>query len=148
MIGTEIVVLLAFVSRFSLDRRLTDLKEEISQKQAILEANSDFEREFRGLQEKLANVKKLSTDQAKPFEVLTLFQSLLPPDVYLESFELANNKIKTGAVAGTTEGFSRFLANVQSSKQISNIDIGSIKKTALKGIQFEFTALIGGAKPR
>ena len=32
MIGTEVVVLLAFISRFSLDRKLTDLKEEISQK--------------------------------------------------------------------------------------------------------------------
>ena len=28
MIGTEIVVLLAFISRFSLDRKITDLREK------------------------------------------------------------------------------------------------------------------------
>src|SRR3989344_3425468 len=40
MILTEIIVLLAFISRFSLDRKLTDLKEEITQKQAIIETNT------------------------------------------------------------------------------------------------------------
>ena len=44
MIGTEIVVLLAFISRFSLDRKLTDLKEEIGQKQQILLANTSRKR--------------------------------------------------------------------------------------------------------
>ena len=39
MIGTEIIVLLAFISRFSLDRKLTDLNDEVSQKQAIIDAN-------------------------------------------------------------------------------------------------------------
>ncbi len=42
MIGTEVIVLVAFISRFSLDRKLTDLREEIAQKQIILEANADF----------------------------------------------------------------------------------------------------------
>ena len=43
MITTEIMVLLAFISRFSLDRKNTDLTEEVTQKQAILEANTSFE---------------------------------------------------------------------------------------------------------
>ena len=47
MIGTEIVVLLAFISRFSLDRKLTDLKEEVGQKQEIIEANLPFEGEVQ-----------------------------------------------------------------------------------------------------
>jgi len=146
MIGTEIVVLLAFVSRFSLDRRLTDLKEEIAQKQAILEANQDFEKEFRGLQDKLANIKKISAEQKKPIEALATLQSFLPPDVYLQTFELSADKLKADAVAGTTEGFSLFLSYLQSSKQFANIDIGSIQKTPLKGIQFQFSAVVGGAR--
>ena len=63
MIGTEIVVLLAFISRFSLDRKLTDLKEEITQKQAILEANSDLETTIRALQNHIDNVTMILKDQ-------------------------------------------------------------------------------------
>src|SRR3989344_871361 len=80
MIGTEIVVLLAFISRFSLDRRLTDLKEEISQKQAILEANISLEQDIRLLQDTLGKIKLTTTNQSAPLDALTLLQAVLPSD--------------------------------------------------------------------
>src|SRR3990172_5565317 len=116
MIGTEIVVLLAFISRFSLDRKLTDVNEEIAQKQAIIEANADFEKDIRALQEQLKKAKTLITAQSKPINVLSDMQTMLPADVYLESFEIANNKVTVNAIAGTTQGFSQFLTNLSSSK--------------------------------
>ena len=50
IICTEIIVLLAFIYRFSLDRKITDLNDEIEQKSAIIAANSNFEEQFRNLQ--------------------------------------------------------------------------------------------------
>src|SRR5690349_13458879 len=72
MIGTEIVVLLAFISRFSLDRKLTDLKEEVAQKQEIIEANLPFEQDVRDLQDKLSKIKTLKT---QPFNALAILTS-------------------------------------------------------------------------
>lgn len=140
MIGTEIVVLLAFISRFSLDRKLTDLKEEISQKQAILEANKDLERDIRELQDKLVKLRQSMTNQSAPLDTLTLLQSLLPPDVYVETLDVAGDRLSANAIAATTRGFSQFLVNLQSAKQFSRVDIGDIKKTLLTGIEFKFTA--------
>jgi len=111
MIGTEVIVLLAFISRFSLDRKLTDINEEIAQKQAIIEANAPFEREIRALQDQLVKMKALLSDQAKIPEILSLMQSALPPDVYLGTLSVNNNKLSASAVAGTTAGFSQFLVN-------------------------------------
>src|SRR3972149_8842018 len=68
MITTEIVVLLAFISRFSLDRKNTDLTEELTQKQAIIQANLEFERDIKSLQINLATAKKLIAEQSKPTE--------------------------------------------------------------------------------
>ena len=144
MIGTEIVVLLAFISRFSLDRKLTDLNEEIAQKQAIIEANADFEKDIRSLQEQLTKVKSLITVQTKPVNILTEMQSMLPADVYLESFEIANNKLTVNAIAGTTQGFAQLLANISSSSNYTQLDIGDVTKQALIGIKFSFTAQIAG----
>ena len=78
MITTEIVVLLAFISRFSLDRKNTDLTEELGQKQAIIEANLDFERDIKSLQAHLTTAKILLADQAKPIEVVNILESLIP----------------------------------------------------------------------
>jgi Tfp pilus assembly protein PilN len=146
MIGTEIVVLLAFISRFSLDRKLTDLKEEVTQKQDIIEANLSFENDVRLLQNKLASIKTLSVLPINPFEILSLFQSLLPSGVYLQSLDLSKDILTVQATAGSTYAFSQFIANLQATKSLTAIDIGDIKRDPLLGIQFTFTARVVQAK--
>lgn len=146
MIGTEIVVLLAFISRFSLDRKLTDLKEEIAQKQAILEANKDLERDIRSLQDKLVKLKQTTNNQKLPLDTLVTLQSLLPSDVYVETLDVTTDRLSVNATAGTTHGFSQFLTNLQAAKQFSRIDIGDIKKSLLTGIEFKFTAYLSNKK--
>lgn len=139
MIGTEIVVLLAFISRFSLDRKLTDLKEEIGQKQIILQANQTFERELKLLQDKLGAVKTLLANQTEPVDRVTLFQQLIPQGVFLESYDSVQDRVTIAAIAGSTESFTQFLVNLQASPQIANVDVGDIKKQPLVGIQFKLT---------
>ncbi|OGG11625.1 hypothetical protein A2Z00_01010 [Candidatus Gottesmanbacteria bacterium RBG_13_45_10] len=147
MIGTEIVVLLAFISRFSLDRKLTDLKEEVAQKQDILEANASFEKDVRALQDKLARIKTLSQGQSTPVDVLVLFQSITPPGVYLDAFDLSNRGVSAQAIAGDTTSFSQFIANLQAANKLTNVDFGDIKRDPLLGIQFGLSAHIVGQKP-
>lgn len=148
MITTEIVVLLAFISRFSLDRKLTDLKEEIAQKQAIIEANIGFESEFRALQERIRTIKLLTTDQGRPRDILEELQRLVPPDVYFESMTLTDTSLTAKTTAATTAGFSQLLANLKESTLLRTIEVGDMKKNPLTGIQFQLTAIISkkGAK--
>ena len=63
IVSTEIIVLLAFIYRFSLDRQITDLNEEIEQKSAIVIANQAFEKSFRNLQSRVDQIAGLFTDQ-------------------------------------------------------------------------------------
>lgn len=142
MIGTEIVVLLAFISRFSLDRKLTDLKDEVTQKQDIIQANLPFETDVRSLQNKLAKAKALSSQSVDPISVLSSFQTLLPFGVYLKSFDLSKNVLTVQAIAGSTDSFSQFIANLEASQNLTSVDIGNIKRDPLLGIQFSFTATV------
>lgn len=148
MIGTEIVVLLAFISRFSLDRKLTDLKEEVTQKRAIIQANQSFESDIRSLQFQLTKIKDLFAEQRKPWDLFSRIQSYLPPDTVLESFELGGDKLSISAVSGSTEGFSIFLSRLQSDKTITAVDLGDATKEALTGIRFKLSAKIATAKPK
>lgn len=148
MIGTEIVVLLAFISRFTLDRRLTDLKEEIAQKQAILTANASFENDIRSLQNQLAKTKTLLTDQTKPLDILTALQTMVPNGVSFVSYDFGDNKLSIAASARDMQGFSQFLSNLQSNKYLASIEVGDVSKDQLQGIQFKFTAKVAGAKTK
>lgn len=146
MVGTEVIVLLAFISRFSLDRKLTDLKEEISQKQAILEANADLETNIRAFQSQLTQIKTILGTQSKPVDLVTFLQSILPPDVYFTSINIQKDKMIITATAGTTESFGAFFARLAGNKQIAKIDVGEVQKHALKGIEFKFTAQLANTK--
>ena len=147
MILTEVVVLGAFVSRFTLDRKLTDLKEEITQKQAIIEANVELETQIRSAQTRIDQVKKLIDGQAQPKNTLNLVESFLPLDVYLESLDIKQNALNAKATAKTTGGFAQLLANLKSLKELTSVGIGSIERTPLVGIQFDIKANIGPQKP-
>lgn len=143
MILTEVVVLAAFVSRFTLDRKLTDLKEEIAQKQAIIEANIELETQIRGTQARIDQVKKLLTQQSQPKTTLDLVESFLPLDVYVESLDIKQNTLSAHATAKTTSGFTQLLANIKAIKTLTNVDISSIQRTPLVGIQFDIKAHVG-----
>lgn len=143
MITTEIVVLLAFISRFSLDRKNTDLTEELTQKQAIIQANLEFEKDIKSLQARLATAKKIMVDQPKLVNVINIVETLLPADVYLESLELNGVTLRLKGTAGTTLGFSQFMSNVQATKDLQNVVVGDIKRVPSTGIDFQLTANIG-----
>jgi len=146
MIGTEIIVLLAFISRFSLDRKLTDLNDEVSQKQAIIDANRDFETEFRTVQDKLTKVQTLMDVPQTTGTALTTIQSLLPNDVHLDLLNIDNQRVVGEVVANTTSGFSQMVANLQAANIFSQVEIGEVKRSPTTGIQFTFTGSIATQK--
>ena len=141
MITTELIVLIAFASRFSLDRRLSDLKENITQKQEILEVNITLEKEIRNAQDKTNAIKLLLRDQPIPIETLILIHTLLPTGSYFDFLEINKNIITANAIAESTDSFTRFLSNFSSTDKLIGVKIGDVKKKS-SGIQYTFTANI------
>lgn len=146
MIGTEIVVLLAFISRFSLDRKLTDLNDEITQKQAIITVNQNIESRINSVNSQIAKIKALYKDQDEPLRVLDAFQTLLPPDVYLVSIDVTAIDLKVGAVAGTTTGFSQMINLISSNRTFTGVELGQVTKS-ITGINFQINAKIAIPTP-
>lgn len=142
MIGTEVIVLLAFISRFSLDRKLTDLREEIAQKKIILEANQQFENDFKHLQNTLSTVKTLVSAQEKPLVLFYEITSVLPPDVKILDYNGGTKSLDVRFSAGTTESFSSVLSGLQKIKTLSNIEIAEIRKDTITGTVFRIRAAI------
>jgi len=142
MIATEIVVLVAFVSRFSLDRKLTDLREEIAQKEIILTANQQFEHDFRIIQKKLEANRALIKKQSLSSDVLLLLQSLIPENITLTDFSVTETKLTFGASSLSTSAFSKLLSVMTSRSEFTNVEMTEVKKTPTKGIEFRINAVI------
>ena len=148
MVGTEMIVLLAFISRFSLDRKLTDLNESIEQKQMVIEANLPFERDIKMIQKKLESIETLIQLQEAPLEFLTLLKSILPQDVYIDSYSFTPNSMNIEATAASTVGFAVFINKIQQINKFIQIDVGEIHKDPLTGIAFQLSAKIAEKEPK
>lgn len=142
MVTTELVVLVAFFSRFSLDRHLTDLKEEISQKQVLLEANQQLEANIRETQERLKDTQVLISQQSSVPAAMTTLHTLMPQGIYLTSLTIDKNKITAKVIALTVRTFTQFFTNLQATKKLTNVELGQMEKKALTGITFTLTANI------
>jgi len=140
VIFTEFVVICAFLSRFYLDRKVADLYDEIFQKQAMVEAASEFEQEFRFLQKRLDLIQDLA-NQPNPDEVLKTVTLLLPDNVSLSEFNFSQEKIEIAAVASSSSVIGSFWRNLHEDKKFTDVRITEISKEKGKpGIKFALVA--------
>lgn len=142
IVGTELVVLLAFFSRFKLDRQITDLREQIAQKEAIVNYNQEFEQQVRGIQTQLNEIKIISQNQDLGVKILHFFEENIPKEVTIEKFSSSPNNISLSGSSLSTTAFIDFLARVRGSEKFSQVRLENVVKTEGGEINFSLVAEI------
>lgn len=126
VIITEMVVMLAFLSRFWLDARLTDLNELIKQKQTIISSQKDFEKEFRELQKRIAIFAALSKKEPKATTLIREISSRTPGGVLLSSLSIAEDKVLIRAIAESERSVAQFITNLESSDIYQSVILSGV----------------------
>jgi len=139
VIVTELIVILAFLSRFKLDRDLTDLYEEIKRKQAIIEATSDFEEEFRFLQKRLATIEELEKKQLATEGIVEELSFLIPLDVSLTELAIKEKEVSLTATALSEQGLASFLNNLKASTKFERVVLSDVSLGTKKGVGIQFS---------
>ena len=127
VIITEIIALSAFVYRFSLDRRLVDLRNEIKQKQTIVAAQSANEEKYRNLQDRIALASNFSNFSEERHKIITDVLNLTPQGITLNSLALDKDKINIDANVQNVSSLSLFVNSLKNYPKIDTISIGSIE---------------------
>lgn len=140
VVFTELIVILSFLSRFKLDRDLTDLNEAIARQKAIILSYGDLEDNVRYAQERLELVR-LQESSIPPQEVLDMFSQILPADIRLEQMNMDGQTVKLAAIALSPQSFARFINNLSRHDLINNVTLGGVSSQD-EGltILFELTA--------
>ena len=128
IICTEIIVLLAFIYRFSLDRKITDLSDEITQKTAIIEANQQFEQQFRYLQNRVNQIGTLFTHQDTPIQILRHLEQITPIGITFTAFSFSKDAVGIDAQAATDGSLNLFLTQLKNSSVLTHINLTSVTK--------------------
>ena len=124
VIVTEMIVMIAFLSRFWLDAKNTDLTELVLQKQAVIAASSDFEKEFKFAQKRLAIFSELAVDKGILSDTLDTVTKRLPPDVFLNSiFFTQEGLINIAGLSPSERSIQQFTVDLGASDQIESVKL-------------------------
>ncbi len=139
VIFTEMLVILAFFSRFKLDRDLTDINEEIKQKQAIIVSSSEFEKNFRLLQKRIETIENLRKSQLEATDILESLSSYTPLDVIISDLTISDNQVSLTATSLSEGGLGQFLKKLKNSDKFEKITLSQIFTGTEKelGIKFQ-----------
>jgi Tfp pilus assembly protein PilN len=122
VIVTEMLVMAAFLSRFWLDARNSDLNESIEEKVALISAVSDSEQEFRSAQKKIEVFSGLNQEPQQAERLHSLI-SFLPSEVTLTTVGVNENSIQVSGVSASEQGIAQYLTNLQSQEQFAKVEL-------------------------
>ncbi len=125
VIVTEMIVMGAFLSRFWLDAQNSDLTEAIDIKSAQIEAQSDFERNFRSIQKKISIFKALETSAASTSK-FSLIASKLPQEIILSGISADEKSTQIKGTSATELGIAQFIANLKEEKSFKSVKLTSL----------------------
>ena len=136
IVFTELIVIIAFISRFWLDRKSADLSEVVRQQKAILDSTALFEKDFNLVQQKLKIIKEFYGGIPQYDQKLSTLADSTPPDIVFETLSISKdlkiNRIIVNASAFALKESSivDFLTNLTVNPEISTVNIRTIEKKA------------------
>ncbi len=137
VIFTELVVIFSFATRFTLDRRVTDLNDSIFQKESVIKSYGDLEDKVRLTQfqiEQYQQVEQLS-NLADIFPILS---AITPQDVRLDNLVIKPASVSLEGTTLTQSSFNTLINNIQLSGKFFNVTVDRIESDQEKnpGIHF------------
>jgi Tfp pilus assembly protein PilN len=141
VISVEMVVMIAFLSRFYLDAKSADLIDSITQKQAVIASYQKFEEQFRSTQNKLKSFVKFTGNSAVTTPLVNDISSKIPSNITLTELNVNGEKLELTAFALDESSASNFINNLNSSNLLTNISLTEVtQKQGIQGIFFTITA--------
>lgn len=119
------IVILTFLSRFTLDRQLTDLNEAILRKQALIESYGDLEPRVREVQKKTEFIRQLKSR----IQVLELFDFLdqnAPESITFDNLSIRPEGFSLEAVALSATDMSSFVTALKTDPRFLGVSLDKV----------------------
>lgn len=123
VIVTEIIVMIAFLSRFWLDAQNTDLNDDIKEKAAVLTASKNFEREFENTQKRLEIFSELTKNEGVYADILKTVVSYLPTDLFLTTVIFEEGSLQIEGSTPNEMSIQQLIVNLSSTGKFSDIGL-------------------------
>ncbi len=142
VIITEVVAVIAFIYRFSLDEKIVELHSTIKQKQNIVSVLKNDENTYRNLQDRIALAANFSTASLKSNQIITDIANLIPNQVRINNLNLNKDRINISANVISVFPLANFIDLLKSYHGIKSISIDNIENKPSVGLSIDISAVL------
>jgi len=139
VIVTQLVVVGAFLFRFGLDRKLTNLRKSIDEELANIHSYESIEDKYRVMQSRVRFLSPVVKEQEKKKAIFDSLVKLTPQDVWYQQVSIGNGSVNLNAYSASLNGFSRFIKLLQQSEDFRSITVGGVSSGSRADSQLEFS---------
>jgi Tfp pilus assembly protein PilN len=138
VIITQLVVMGAFLYRFTLDRSLTDLRKSIAKQVAVVKSYEQIEKDYILIQKRVIQAKSAIETEDVVINTLGELLRITPTEVWFDRVNLTPTTMTLTAYAASLPGFAQFLTGVQNDPLFNGVRIGKLESSKTKGAQIQF----------
>lgn len=142
IIVTEVVAIMVFIYRFSLDEKLVELHSSIKQKQNMISVLRNDENKYRDLQDRIALAATFSAKGARVNQTIADIVSLIPSQVRINELILNKDRINIAVNVTSVSSLANFIDPLKSYPGIKSISIDNIENKPSVGLSVDITALL------
>lgn len=138
VIFTELVVIVSFATRFSLDRQVTDLNGSIHQKQIIIDSYGELEQNVRDAQKKIDSYLQVQ-QTVNISDAFGAISQVTPQDIKLSTLTVLPNTITFTGSSPSSVSLNLLINNLQFSPNFTNVVVDRIQTKSDQTPGFTFT---------
>jgi hypothetical protein len=142
VILAEIITVIAFIYRFSLDAKLVNLHSAIKQKQNIVLGFKNDEIKYRNLQDRIAWAATFSEKGIKSNQTIKDILGLIPSQVKINDLTLNNNQVNIAADVESISSLSDLIDSLKKYNGIKSISIDNVENKPSIGLSVDITTII------
>lgn len=148
IIGTQIIVLLAFFSRFKLDQELSDLHTKIDEKVNIIETLSPIEQNTRKLQNKIQILANLESSRSLYLQIIKDLAKETANEIVIGQLIFNQNQLLINGKSGTNVAFSNLLSFLRKNDSFSQITLEEVSRNKDDSLSFKISLQIQQNLPK
>ncbi|MCL5746850.1 MAG: hypothetical protein M1277_01030 [Patescibacteria group bacterium] len=143
VIVTELIALSAFLYRFSLDRKLSDLRDQIKQKQAVVDLLKNNENTYRNLQDRLSEIALLGDSAVTKAKIIKNIISLVPYGFFIDTITESSSSIMVSGHATSSQALLVFIDRLKNYQYTDSVNLTNIEnKTAQASLAVTISVLL------
>jgi len=140
VILTELIVIVAFASRFKFDRDLNDLIEERERQLIILESYSTVEANLKLRQAQIGLAQSVVASQTNPEAFLQTLEGSLAPNLKFEQIQIASDSAKLTGQSLTDLAVAQLTTVLIKSPDLESLSLDHFGNSQSGGLEFSLSA--------